>query len=132
MKRLVFTCLSTAAVCALLSATPALAAGADPHGVQNQTEIHPNQANQPAVWAPNGVAEGEVYPASQAYGRGATESAAPSDAADVIMQLGDAYAEFPAPYGADNVNVPGRLSVAAARARCHVVHVQECLRASTP
>jgi hypothetical protein len=132
MKRVVFTFLSTAAVCTLVSATPVLALGADPHGVQDRAQMHPNEANQPAVWVPNGVAEGEVYPASQAYGRGAPESAVPSDAADVTMQLRDAYAEFPAPCGADNANVPGRLAAAAARARCHVVHVQECLRASTP
>src|SRR5260370_485713 len=72
MKRLVFTFLSTAAVCAVVSATPALAApgGADAHAMANQAQIHPTEANQPPVWSPNGVAEGEVYPAEQAYGRG--------------------------------------------------------------
>ncbi|HZZ59651.1 MAG TPA: hypothetical protein VFE63_00560 [Roseiarcus sp.] len=147
MKRFVFTILSTAAVCAVVSATPALAAGADAHGGQEQAQMHPNEANQPPVWSANGVAEGEVYPADQAYGRGAAESAAPPDGAGVLLQLPfgaaetygpasywarDAYAYVPAPYGADNANVPGRLSASAARAQCHVIHVQECLRSSTP
>ena len=70
MKCLVLTFLSTAAVCALASATPALAGGADAHAGQDQAQIHPNEANQPPVWSANGVAEGEVYPAEQVYGPG--------------------------------------------------------------
>jgi hypothetical protein len=148
VKRLVFTFLSTtAAVCALASATPALAAGADAHGGQEQAQMHPNEANQPPVWSANGVAEGEVYPADQAYGGGAAEAAAPPAGAGVILQLPfgaaetyrpaaygarDAYAYVPAPYGADDANAPGRLSATAARERCHVVHVHACLRATTP
>lgn len=139
MQRLVLTVLSTAAVCALVSATPALAAGADAHAAANQAQFHPTEMNQHTAWTPNGVAEGEVYPADQAYGRGAAEAAVPLDAAGLIMRLPfapygtrDAYAYVPSPYEADNANVPGRLSASAARARCHVVHVQECLRSTSP
>jgi hypothetical protein len=131
MKRLVFTILSTAAVCALVSATPALAGGADAHAGQDQAQIHPNEANQPPVWSANGVAEGEVYPAEQAYGPGYGSGAAE---AGVVMHLpfGAAEAYAPAPYGADDASVPGRLSASAARERCHVVHVRACLRATIP
>jgi hypothetical protein len=142
MKRLVFTFASTAAVCALVSATPALAAGADARGGQNQAQLHPDQANQPPVWSADGVAEGEVYPADQAYGPGygpaesaGVAAAAPFGAAGVVMQLpfgapyasaptpyGAPYAYAPAPYGADGPNVPGRLSPSAALARGHVIN----------
>ena len=143
MQRLVLTVLSTAAVCALVSATPALAAGADAHAAANQAQFHPTEMNQHTAWTPNAVAEGEVYPADQAYGRGAAEPAVPLDAAGIIMRLPferrvagdgtrDAYAYVPSPYEADNASVPGRLSASAARARCHVVHVQECLRSTSP
>src|ERR1700722_1188473 len=131
MKRLVLTFLSTAAVCALVSATPALAGGADAHAGQAQPQIHPNEANQPPVWSANGVAEGEVYPADQAYGPGYGSGAAE---AGVVMHLpfgaaeayvpapfGAAEPYAPAPYGADDANVPGRLSAAAARERGHVI-----------
>jgi hypothetical protein len=139
MERLVFTFVSTAAVCALVSATPALAAGADARGGQNQAQLHPDQANQPPVWSADGVAEGEVYPADQAYGRGygpaesaGVAAAAPFGAAGVVMQLpfgasyaptpyGAPYSYAPAPYGADGPNVPGRLSPSAALARGHVI-----------
>ena len=127
MKGLVFTILSTAAVCALVSATPALAGGADAHAGQDQAQIHPNEANQPPVWSANGVAEGEVYPAEQAYGPGYGSGAAE---AGVVMHLpfgaAEAYAPAPygapeayapAPYGANDANVPGRLSASAARER---------------
>ena len=123
MKRLVFTFVSTAAVCALVSATPALAGGADAHAGQVQAQIHPNEANQPPVWSANGVAEGEVYPADQAYGRGngAAETSGPTPfgAAEAYVPalFGAAEAYVPAPYGADDPNVPGRLSAAAARER---------------
>ena len=116
MKRLALTFASTAAVCALVSATPALAGGADAHAGQDQAQIHPNEANQPPVWSANGVAEGEVYPADQAYGRGngAAETSGPTP-------FGAAEAYVPAPYGADDANVPGRLSASAARERGHVI-----------
>jgi hypothetical protein len=112
MKRLVFTILSTAAVCALVSATPALAGGADARAGQVQAQIHPNEANQPPVWSANGVAEGEVYPADQAYGRGngAAETSGPTP-------FGAAEAYVPTPFGANDANVPGQLSAAAARER---------------
>jgi hypothetical protein len=136
MQRLILTVLSTAAVCALVSGTPALALGgsADAHAGQVQAQIHPNQANQPPVWSANGVAEGEVYPADQAYGRGAAEAAVPPDTAGALMQLpfGAAEAYVPEPSGAADANAPGRLSAAAARERCDVVHAQECLRSTTP
>jgi hypothetical protein len=111
MKRLVLTFVSTAAVCALVSATPARAGG-DAHAGQVQAQIHPNEANQPPVWSANGVAEGEVYPADQAYGRGngAAETSGPTP-------FGAAEAYVPAPYGANDANVPGQLSAAAARER---------------
>jgi hypothetical protein len=123
MKRLVLTFVSTAAVCALVSATPALAGGADAHAGQVQAQIHPNEANQPPVWSANGVAEGEVYPADQAYGRGngAAETSGPTAfgaaEASVPAPFGAAEASVPAPYGANDANVPGQLSAAAARER---------------
>jgi hypothetical protein len=130
MKRLVLTFLSTAAVCALASATPALAGGADAHAGQVQAQIHPNEANQPPVWSANGVAEGEVYPADQAYGPGYGSGAAE---AGVVMHLPFGAAEaYAPPYGADDASVPGRLSASAARERCHVVHARACLRATIP
>src|ERR1700722_12314227 len=128
MKRLVFTFVSTVAVCALASATPALAGGADAHAGQVQAQIHPNEANQPPVWSANGVAEGEGYPADQAYGPGYGSGAAE---AGVVMHLpfgaAEAYvpapreAYVPAPIGAADANVPGRLSAAAARERGHLI-----------
>ena len=127
MKRLVFTIVSTAAVCALVSATPALAGGADAHAGQDQAQIHPNEANQPPVWSANGVAEGEVYPAEQVYGPGYGSVAAeagvvrhlPFGAAEAYVPApyGAPEAYAPAPYGANDANVPGRLSAAAARER---------------
>jgi hypothetical protein len=124
MKRLVLTFVSTAAVCAaLVSATPALAGGADAHAGQVQAQIHPNEANQPPVWSANGVAEGEVYPADQAYGRGngAAETSGPTPfgaaEASVPPLFGAAEASVPAPYGANDANAPGQLSAAAARER---------------
>src|SRR5258708_36757945 len=100
MKRLVLTFVSTAAVCALVSATPALAGGADAHAGQVQAQIHPNEANQPPVWSANGVAEGEVYPADQAYGRGngAAEACGP-------QRHGGAVAYVTAPFGAAGASV---------------------------
>jgi hypothetical protein len=123
MKRLVLTFVSTAAVCALVSATPARAGGADAHAGQVQAQIHPNEANQPPVWSANGVAEGEVYPADQAYGHGngAAETSGPTPfgaaEAYVPTPFGAAEAYVPTPFGANDANAPGQLSAAAARER---------------
>src|SRR5258708_39172787 len=120
MKRLVLTFVSTAAVCALVSATPALAGGADAHAGQDQAQIHPNEANQPPVWSANGVAEGEVYPADQAYGRGngAAEPSGPTPfgaaEAYVPAPFGAAEAYVPAPFGAAEAYVPAPFGAADA------------------
>ena len=57
--------LSSAAVFAVLCATPALAAGngGDANFEADQAQIHPRQANQTPDWSPDDVAVGELYPA---------------------------------------------------------------------
>ena len=57
--------LSSAAVFAVLCATPAVANGngGDANAEANQAQIHPWEANQTPDWAPGQVAVGELYPA---------------------------------------------------------------------
>jgi hypothetical protein len=65
MKHILAGLLSSAAVFAILCATPALAVGngGDANGEANQAQFHPLEANQTPDWAPGRVAVGEVYPA---------------------------------------------------------------------
>jgi hypothetical protein len=63
MKHLLIGVLSSAAVLAVVCATPALANGGDANAEANQAQIHPWEANQTPDWTPNEVAVGELYPA---------------------------------------------------------------------
>lgn len=65
MKYLLTGLLSSAAVFAVLCATPALATGngGDANGEAEQAQFHPMEPNQAPDWAPGQVAVGEVYPA---------------------------------------------------------------------
>ena len=65
MKHLLTGVLSSAAVFAVLCATPAVANGngGDANAEANQAQIHPWEANQTPDWAPGQVAVGELYPA---------------------------------------------------------------------
>lgn len=57
--------LPSAAIFAVLCATPALAGGngGDANSEANQAQLHPESANQTPDWTPSGVAIGEVYQA---------------------------------------------------------------------
>jgi hypothetical protein len=62
MKHLLIGVLSSAAVLAVVCATPALANGGDANGEADQAQIHPGEPNQSPDWTPNEVAVGELYP----------------------------------------------------------------------
>jgi hypothetical protein len=64
MKYILTGLLSSAAVFAVVCATPALATGAgDANAEADQAQFHPMEPNQTPDWAPGQVAVGEVYPA---------------------------------------------------------------------
>ena len=64
MKHVLAALLSSAAVFAVLCATPALAAnGNDPRFEADQAQLHPWAANQSPDWSPYDVAVGEPYAA---------------------------------------------------------------------
>jgi len=54
--------LSSAAVFAVLCATPALANGGDANFEADQAQIHPWSTDQAPDWTPHDVAVGELYP----------------------------------------------------------------------
>jgi hypothetical protein len=61
--------LATLTICAFASATPAAAGNSgDANGMREQSQIHPNEANQPPDYASGFVAQGEVYPSSAVSG----------------------------------------------------------------
>lgn len=65
MTQLLTGLLSSAAILAVLCATPACAAGngGDANGEANQAQLHPSSADETPDWIPSGVAIGEVYQA---------------------------------------------------------------------
>ena len=75
MRHALTALLSAAAIGAFAYATPAAAqstggGGGDANAEADQAQLHPWQADMSPRWAPNGVSEGEVYSAGQAYGYG--------------------------------------------------------------
>ena len=62
MKHTLTGLLSSAAVLAVLCATPALANGSDARAEADQAQLHPWMPNQSPRWYPNDVAIGELYP----------------------------------------------------------------------
>ena len=64
MRHLLIGALSSAAVLAVVCATPALANGGDANGEANQAQFHPSEPNQTPDWAPGQVPVGEVYRSS--------------------------------------------------------------------
>ncbi len=63
MKYVLTGLLSSAAIFAVMGATPALANGADANAEADQAQLHPWMPNQTPDWSPNDVAIGELYPA---------------------------------------------------------------------
>ncbi len=72
MRHALAALLSAATIGAFAYAVPeaAQAMGGDANAEANQAQLHPGMANQSPRWSPNGVPEGEVYSAQQAYGYG--------------------------------------------------------------
>ena len=62
MKYVLTGLLSSAAVFAVLCATPALANGGDANFEADQAQIHPRSADQTPDWSRHEVAVGELYP----------------------------------------------------------------------
>jgi hypothetical protein len=159
MRRVFFTFLSAAAVCAFASATPSLAGtgnaaaaaaataapapaptsapgtsnGNDARAQADQAQIHPMMANQYPDWTPRGVAEGEVYPSRQTYGRGYGYNYSSLDAATALVTDSfdasgallaapfDAAAAFAMPgFDAGQTTVAASPRAVRTSARCHV------------